>query len=167
MRKILAALALVALATFALTDAGQAVDMTKGQCGVGFFDQNAPIGGIYWFSPRAAITAGVGFQKPDEGDTEFDITAAVPINLLGNSRANFQFRPRFFFGSNALTDGGNFLAVGADLAVEVFITKNLSLLAGHGVEFTSESPDEGDSITDIHTRALSTSSVGFYFYGMH
>lgn len=166
MRKILAALAVVALAVVGTTGVGHAVDMAKGDYGLGFFDQNAPVGGIYWFSPKAALAVGLGIQKPDEGDTEFDITIGVPINLIGGSRANFQLRPRFFYGSNAVTNG-NFMAIGADLAAEVFVTKHFSLLAGHGLEITTISPDEGDSSSNINSRVVSESSVGFYYYLQH
>lgn len=166
MRKILAALAVAALAAVGATGVSHAVDMAKGDYALGFFDQNAPIGGIYWFSPKAALAVGIGIQKPDEGDTEFDLTVGVPITLIGNDRANFQVRPRLFYGSNAVSNG-NFMAFGADLAAEVFITKHFSLLAGHGLEFQTISPDEGDSVTNINSRVVSGSSVGFYYYLQH
>lgn len=166
MRKIMAALAVVAAASLATTGVSHAVDMTRGATGVGFFDQNAPIGGIYWFSPKAAFAVGIGIQKPDEGDTEFDLTVGIPINVAGNSRANLQVRPRVFFATNTPIGAGtgDYLAFGADLAVEVFLAEHLSVLAGHGVEVQSVSPEEGDSITNINSRVVSGSSVGFYYY---
>lgn len=166
MRKFLAALAVVAFATVGAAGVSHAVDMARGDYGLGFFDQNAPIGGIYWFSPKAALAVGIGFQKPDEGDTEVDFTVGIPINLITTDRANFQVRPRFFYGSNAVANG-NFVAFGADLAAEVFVAKHVSLMAGHGLEVQSVSPDQGDSVTNINTRVISSSSVGFYYYLQH
>lgn len=166
MRKILAALAVVAAVTLATTGVGHAVNMTRGATGLGFFDQNAPVGGIYWFSPKAALAVGVGFNKPDEGDTEFDLTVGIPINVLGNSRANLQVRPRIFFATNTPVGSGtgDFLSVGGDLAVELFLAEHLSVVAGHGAEFQNVSPEVGDSVTTINTRVVSGSSVGFFYY---
>lgn len=170
MRKFTAVISIAVLTAF-LTGMSEAKDMT-GLKGVGWFDQNAPIGGILWVSPKIGVTAGVGFNSPDDGndatdeETQINLAGAVPIVLMGSDNTNFMFRPGILYSSNPPGYDSS-ISIRADLAVEFWLGSRASVLAGHGLEFMSNSPAVGDSQTHIGSRAISVTDIGFYFYFMN
>lgn len=171
MRKILSAV-VVAGFLAALGGTVEAKDMANMK-GLGWYDQEAPIGGIIWFSPKMGLTGGIGFSKFDDGDdndandldTQINFTVAVPIVLAGGDDVNFMFRPGILFKTNE-PGLDSYFAVRGDLAVELFLTSRASVLAGHGIEFVSQTPlgENADSQTAIRSRAISATEVGFYYY---
>jgi hypothetical protein len=171
MRKILAVLLTAGMATVFTAGTADAIKLA-GMKAVGWNDRNAPIGGAYWFTDRVGIQAGLGFNKFDDGDdnddndpeTAFAFTVAVPIYLAGPEDCHFLFRPGLFYETDPSPGVDNFLSVRADLAVEYFLSHHFSIVGGHGIEYISESPAVGDSQTAIQSRALSLSTVGFYYY---
>jgi hypothetical protein len=170
MRKILSAV-VVAGFMAALGGTVEAKDMTNMK-GLGWYDQEAPIGGIIWFSPKMGLTGGIGFNSFDDGndatdeETQINFTVALPIVLAGGDDVNFMFRPGVLFKTNE-PGVDSYFAVRGDLAVELFLTSRASVLAGHGIEFVSSTPDfpeDADSQTAIRSRAISATEVGFYYY---
>ena len=169
MRKILSAV-VVAGFVAALGGVAEAKDMTNMK-GLGWYRQEAPIGGIIWFSPKIGITAGIGFDKVDlpepaeDPDTQINLAAAVPIVLAGADDVTFMFRPGIVFSSKPappVVDSS--FEVDLDLAVEFWITSRASILGAAGIHFVSDSPETGDSTTFIGTHAMSATEVGFYYY---
>lgn len=170
MRKILSAVVVAAFVAALGGGLAEAKDMTNMK-GLGWYTQDAPLGGIIWFSPKIGITAGVGFNKvnlPDpleDPDTQFNLAAAIPIVLAGADDVNFMFRPGFQYASKPNGFDSAF-EVDADLAVELWITSRASVLGGTGIHFASVSPVDGDATTTIGTHAISLTEVGFYYYFM-
>jgi len=181
MKKLLAVVSMAfVVAALGAGDAG-AKDMTKMKS-VGWYDQNAPIGGGIWLTDKVGIQAGVGLFNTDvEGaDTRFSVTGAVPIVLAGSDRVNFMFRPGGFFESKPASGVDNFISIRGDLAVEVFLSDRFSVIGGHGVEYVRTKYDtssfsktgdlkpladgSSDTTSDFQTREISSSSVGFMFY---
>jgi hypothetical protein len=169
MRKILSAV-VVAGFVAALGGVAEAKDMTNMK-GLGWYTQEAPIGGIIWFGPKMGITAGIGFDKvslpgdAEDPDTRITFAGAVPIVLAGADDVNFMFRPGIIFRSKpAPPTVDSSFEVDLDLAVEFWITSRASILGAAGVHFESESPEDGDSTTFLGTHAMSATEVGFYYY---
>jgi hypothetical protein len=163
MRKFLAIAALAAVlstagAALAHADTGMDGDQKKGDVFIGFWDPNAPIALRYMLTDDWEIGAGIGFNKPDEGDTGFAFTAMVTRRLIHASRAHLGLRPTIFIESNNPYD---VFAIGADLVAEVEIASAVSLVASHGLEFISV--DDGfDDTSTIQTRLGTASRVGFW-----
>lgn len=165
MRKILAMAALAGL--IALTGASTAnaagMGQAAGDISLGWWDYNAPIAVRYLLNDKTELMGGFGFSKPDEGDTEFAISAAATFRLAQGERASFGIRPRIFKEMNSAAE---LLAIGGDLVVEVKIASSVSLVAAHGVEYTSRkdfaNQNNGDDVTDFQTRAVNGGSVGFW-----
>jgi hypothetical protein len=169
MRKILAVLLTAGMATVFAAGTAEAIKLA-GQRSVGWHDRNAPIGGGYWFTDRVGLQAGIGFNKMDDGNDETDeetaiaFNVALPVYLAGPEDCHFLFRPGIFYETNPSPGFDSFVSVRADLAVEYFLSHHFSIVGGHGVEFITNSPEVGDSETSFGSRALSLSSVGFYYY---
>lgn len=161
MRKILAMAALAGL--LALTGSGVANAAGMGQAAgdvfIGWWDINTPVGVRYLLNDKTELMGGVGFYKPNEGDTEFRLSAAANFRLAQGERAALGVRPRIFKEFNSATE---LMALGGDLVVEVKIASAVTVVASHGLEFTSENgTGGGDDITTLQTRS-SQNYVGFW-----
>lgn len=139
-------------------------DMSK-KISIGWWDADAPIGVQIGLAPKMALDLGLGFNKPDEGDTGFNIAGALPITICNmDDKAAFSFRPGLMFSTKP---GGNVdtaIIVSADLEARVWLSDHFSILAGHGIQFSNVSPiGDGDSTTNIGTHAISATQVGFWY----
>jgi hypothetical protein len=118
MKKIL----LLALGLFLFFGTTGAVDK-KGKVGLGFFNDDAPIGARYWVTERFGIDLGFGLNLRNVVDstrdtnwqtfpgsptpltidpskktlTEFRLDAGLPINLMRTEKVNLLVRPGFTF----------------------------------------------------------------------
>jgi hypothetical protein len=163
MRKILA---LVAAAVLTVAGAGIANaangDMTqmKGDWSIGWWDPNAPVAVRTLLTDDWELGAGLGFYKPEEGDTGFALSVMAVRRLIHASRAHLGVRPRLFKEFNTPEE---LLALGVDLTAEVEISSAVSVIAGHGIEYLSaDTGGEGDDLTIFQTRPVTSSSVGFW-----
>lgn len=164
MRKILS---LIACAGFALAlTAGSshaAIDLSKNMS-VGWWNSDVPVALQIGLGPKMGLNVGIGFNKPDEGDTGLNIGAALPIILCAmDDKAALSIRPGLIYASNPGGFAGSILEIQAHLEARVWLSEHFSLLAGHGLNITSASPDEGDSATNIGTAAISATEVGFWY----
>lgn len=89
----------------------------KGKIGVGFFNDDAPVGGRWWFSDRFGLDLGFGVNlrnvvdstkdtnllplislnptKKTLADIRFD--AGIPVNVVRTEKVNFLIRPGFSY----------------------------------------------------------------------
>ncbi|HEX7880510.1 MAG TPA: hypothetical protein VF720_13940 [Candidatus Eisenbacteria bacterium] len=164
MRKFLAIAALAAVlstagATLARADMGALDgDQKKGDWFIGFWDLNAPVAVRYMLTDDWEFGAGIGFNKPDEGDTGFALAFMATRRLIHASRAHLGVRPTVFIESNNPSD---VFAIGADLVAEIEIASAVSLVASHGLEYISVDNGADDTST-IQTRLSTGSRVGFW-----
>jgi hypothetical protein len=113
MKKIL--FASVALTLFIFAPAG-AVDK-KGKIGIGFFNDDAPIGARYWITDRYGFDLGFGLNIRNVVDStinsnllpaivldpskktlaEFRFDAGFPVNVIRTEKVNFLIRPGFSY----------------------------------------------------------------------
>jgi hypothetical protein len=184
-------LALAAFAALLFPAASQAVDHT-GAWGVGYYDENAPIGLRYQFGEKAAFDFGLGFSSfegPDEaepGETKnfliYNIEAGVPLTLVKTERADFFFRPGVLWSSIPYQlDNGvdpvsdervSDLTFKLHLGAEWHATDNLSLSVGHGFNILStHGVDAGDDLggepessTSWGTEGFDITQIGFRWY---
>jgi hypothetical protein len=111
MKKVL----LLALGLFLFFGTAGAVDK-KGKVGLGFFNDDAPIGARYWITERIGLDVGFGLNLRNVVDStidtnlltsnqdpskkslvDFRFDAGIPVNLVRTERVNFLFRPGFSF----------------------------------------------------------------------
>lgn len=162
MRKILAMAALAGL--IALTGAGVAnaagMGQAAGDISLGWWDVNTPVAVRYLLNDKTELMGGFGFDKPDQGDTQFALSGAATFRLAQGERASFGIRPRIFKEFNTPEE---LLAIGGDLVVEVKIASSVSVVAGHGIEYISaKNTGGGDDTTILQTRPVTGGSVGFW-----
>lgn len=164
MRKVLSLLACAGLALALTAGASHAaVDLSKNMS-LGWWDSSVPVGLQIGLGPKMALNVGVGFNKPDEGDTGFNIGAALPIVLFNmDDKATFSIRPGFIYGTNPSPGLDNVLQIQGHLEARVWLSEHFSLLAGHGINIDNSSPTVGDSQTQIYTTAISATDVGFWY----
>jgi hypothetical protein len=168
-----------------------AKDMT-GKVSLGFHNSDAPVGGRYWFTDKAALDLGIGFKSdqvliPDtsaggakkESTANFWFEAGVPFKLYDVENAHFFARPSVVFG---LLDDRDYGTGAADakwtsidlvlsLGGELFFGDHFSVEATHGLKFNMTSvPDEvkegvgTDSLKSFETFGKNLTTVGFHFY---
>ena len=195
-RNVLAVLALAAtLATAISFTSAFAASHTEDNSdhaamgGLGFRSSEAPIGVRWWFSKQVALDAGVGFTSvklnysdingdpANESLTSFSVDLGVPFALKTWDKVHFLLRPGFTYTSAydveffELTDGEfkdkySYFSVTGEFELEVFLAKNASISASHGVFFDSEKLDvEGaKSDTVFGTYGSNFTSLGFHVY---
>jgi hypothetical protein len=181
----------VIVAIFAAASPAHAKDMT-GKYSLGFHNSDAPVGGRFWFTPKAAIDLGIGFESNDvvvedpvseetttENTMNFWFEAGVPFKLYDVDNAHFYVRPAILMG---LLDDRDYGTGGADakwtsidlivsLGAELFFGEHFSVEATHGlkINFTTVPDDVKDSVgadsfTSFETFGNNLTTIGFHFY---
>ena len=149
-----------------------ATDTTK-RLGLGFVSSSSPIGLRYWFSPKIGLDVGFGVRIDDnaggsgEKTTDWSVSGGLPINLITvGDRVNLHLLPWVQYTNldNVVGDSDSQFDIVVALEMEVFVTKDLSLSASHGVDFSLYSPAVGDSETDINTFGENVTEFGFHYY---
>jgi len=168
MKKILfftCVLAMIASSAFAH-------DMSK-RLGLGFISTSSPIGVRYWLSPKIGLDLGFGVNVDDnaggtgESATDWAISGGLPINLITiGDRVNLHFLPWVQYSNiDLISDTASQFDIVAALEFEVFVTKDLSVSASHGVDFQMYSPPgDADSETDITTFGSNITDFGVHYY---
>lgn len=161
MRKILALVAAAVLTAAGAGIANAAGDMTqmKGDWSIGWWDPNAPVAVRYMMTDDWELGGGIGFYKPEEGDTGFSLSVMAVRRLIHANRAHLGVRPRIFKEFNTPEE---LLAIGADLTAEVEISSAVSVIAGHGIEYITADTGGDDDLNVFQTRPVTSSSVGFW-----
>jgi hypothetical protein len=164
MRKFLAIAALAAVlstagAGMARADMAMDGDQKKGDVFIGFWDPNAPVAIRYMLNDDWELGGGIGFFKPDEGDTGFSIAIMAVRRLIHANRAHLGIRPTFFKEFNTEPE---LLSIGVDLVAEIEIASAVSVIASHGIEYQTLDFEGGESATVFQTRYDTQSRVGFW-----
>ena len=187
MRRVCSAVFVLMLATTAYATADElAYDHFSGA--LGFHTTNAPVGFRWWLAgQKIGIDAGFGvasrhqsFVVGDETKSEsllrFDIEGGVPIILKSWDRVHFMVRPGIEYMSEQVPAGveangdikkenDTTLLIKGELEAEVFLAKNFSVSASHGIAIENFNPaGEGDSTTDFTTTGGEFTRVGFHAY---
>ncbi len=168
----------------------------KGRFGCGYNNGQAPIGARYWFSNTLGADLGIGFESvrfpkgqntaekaaEKEGANSFWIEAGIPFVVYPTEKANLMIHLSGLLGfeddnlyeynlarSNDTITGHTFTRFSIRLTptVEVWLTDNFSLQAGHGVEFQIVNPykeTKVDASYRIGTFAEPFTNFGFHFY---
>lgn len=144
---------------------------SKVRFGLGWYSISAPIGGRVLINNNVGIDLGLGYANKNAlgtTDDRFHINLGVLFNAVKAGDVNFFIRPGVELQTNARSVGNELkskLIVTADLGAEWFVTDQLSLSVGHGLQFEQVSDATDDSKWGISAlRALSFSNVGFHFY---
>ncbi|HEU4724406.1 MAG TPA: hypothetical protein VFU59_03815 [Candidatus Eisenbacteria bacterium] len=169
----------VMLALLVLPAAAHAQRDLSGKLALGYWDPEAPIGGRYVISPRAAVDIGFGFAQQYIGDDpttaaanddkknmQLHIAAGVPLTLVSRDKVNFFFRPGFLFKFIPTYNRPTALdpyekktetetEITGILGAEWFATDDLSFSVGHGLKLTSS---KGVSANDTTTGDLESQS---------
>jgi hypothetical protein len=165
---------LVALSLIAATSAS-AKDMAK-RLGLGFITTDAPVGGRYWFSPKAGLDLGFGItsdqRETPAGDKEtrtgWSVEVGIPIVIIPvGDRVNFLFNPGFLYsdpGTFGSGDSDTMYRILGSLEFEVFVTGDFSVSAAHGIGVVIESPAGGESTTSWGTFGENVTQFGFHYY---
>ena len=147
----------------------RAAEPKAGTIGLGWYSISAPVGGRVWVTPMVGVDIGLGFADKNllgATNDRFHVNAGIPVNVVMTEKVNFFIRPGVEFQTNARTVGPEVkskLIVTADLGVEWFVTEQLSLTVGHGLQFEQLSgPTDKSGLSAL--RALSFDNVGFHFY---
>jgi len=194
-RNVLAVLALAVTIATALTfsaslaqsDESNMEHTAKG--GIGFRSTDAPIGLRWWFTDQVGLDAAVGFtteklnyvdingDPADESFSTFSVDVGMPWALKRWDKVHFLLRPGVFYTSQDdinlffNSDGEfkeklNTFAVTGELELEVFLAKNASVSASHGIGFASTKLDiagqEADTI--FGTFGSNFTTLGFHVY---
>lgn len=148
---------------------------------LGFHSVSAPLGGRWWFAgQKVALDAGLGFASTpapsyDEQVTGWTLDFGVPIALKSWEPVRLLFRPGILLESQEVqatsppdpfaTDDETTFVVSAELEAEVFIVKNFSVSASHGIAFSSVDPaGGGESETSFGTTGFNFTNIGFHIY---
>jgi hypothetical protein len=148
-----------------------AQEHNKTRAALGWYSPSAPVGGRILFNNNVGVDLGLGYaDKNFLGSTEdrFHVNVGVLFNAVKTGPVNFFIRPGIEFQTNARTVGDETkskMIITADLGAEWFVTDQLSLSVGHGLQFEQVSDASDDSKWAVSAlRALSFSNVGFHFY---
>jgi len=171
MRRSIAMIAAMA----AIVSNSPAGEPKPGTFGLGWYSATAPVGGRVWLSPQFGLDLGLGLADENSGlsvsGTRIHVNVGVPINVVMTEKANFFIRPGMELQTNSRTVNGgkeSTVIISADLGAEFWMTENLTLSVGHGLQMqqvTAGTPGNQEtkfSLTAL--RALSFTNVGFHFY---
>ena len=141
----------------------------QGTIGLGWYSASAPVGGRYWVSPNIGIDLGLGYADKNvlaSTDSRFHVNIGAIIDVVQTDQANFFIRPGIEMQTNARTDAkgkqASKMIISADLGAEYFLTGNLSLSYGHGLQIEQISGSDDLGISAL--RALGADKLGFHFY---
>jgi hypothetical protein len=164
MKKLFFAVILLLVSTSTFAQSGP-------KFGLGWYSTSAPVGGRLWFNNTIGMDLGLGYADKNalgSTDDRFHVNVGVVFNAVKTGDVNFFIRPGVEFQTNARSVGSEIkskMIVTADLGAEWFVTDQLSLSVGHGLQFEQVSDATDDSKWGITAlRALSFSNVGFHFY---
>jgi hypothetical protein len=138
--------------------------------GLGWYSPSAPIGGRVWVNPAVGIDLGLGYADKNilgADDSRVHLNIGVVFNAVRTSEVNFFIRPGVEIQTNARRVGTELkskMIVTADLGAEWFVTRQLSLSVGHGLQFEQVNDATEDKWGISALRALSFNNVGFHFY---
>lgn len=156
--------------------------------GLGFHNDNAPIGIRWWSSgQKFGLDLGVGYDReaaptlgfdlfPDEHLSKFTINGGIPIVLKSWTKVHFLFRPGVSYATQQVpsatatpasfsTDNEKTLQVTGELEAEVFLADNFSVSASHGIGYESFKPaGGGKSETAFFTLGKNFTNIGFHVY---
>ncbi len=171
MKKFFAIVAML-VTTVSSSSAGEP---KPGTFGLGWYSATAPVGGRVWLSPQFGLDLGLGLADENSGlsvsGTRIHVNVGVPINVVMTEKANFFIRPGMELQTSSRTVNGgkeSTLIISADLGAEFWMTDNLTLSVGHGLQMqqvtvgTPGTQETKFSLTAL--RALSFTNVGFHFY---
>jgi len=190
---ILALAATLATAvTFSVASAENHMDNMEHSAkgGLGFRSSDAPIGMRWWFNNQVGLDLGVGFTSEkinyadfttgdpaDESFSTFSVDVGLPWALKRWDKVHFLLRPGvfyttqddvnlFFASDGVLKEKLNTISVTGEFELEVFLAKNASVSASHGVGFVSQKLDisgqEADTI--FGTFGSNFTTLGFHVY---
>jgi hypothetical protein len=158
-----------AILTFIITTSTLAQSELK--FGLGWYSMSAPVGGRVWFNQNVGLDLGLGYADKNflgSSNDRFHLNAGIVFNAVKTSNVNFFVRPGVELQTNARsvgTETKSKMIITADLGAEWFVTDQLSLSVGHGLQFEQISDASDDSKWGVSAlRALSFSNVGFHFY---
>ena len=161
----------IPLLTFLLASSLSFAQSNNARFGLGWYSMSAPVGGRVLINNTVGIDLGIGYADKNvlgTTDDRFHVNVGVLFNAVKAGDVNFFIRPGVEFQTNARIVGNELkskIIVTADLGAEWFVTKQLSLSVGHGLQFEQVSDATDDSKWGISAlRALSFSNVGFHFY---
>lgn len=157
--------------------------------GLGFRSSEAPIGIRWWFSKQVALDAGIGFTSEklnftdtngdpaDESFSTFSFDVGMPLALKSWEKVHFLLRPGvtytstddinlFFDTDGQFKEKRNTFAVTGEFELEVFLAKNASLSASHGIGFASTKLDVPGEKSDtiFGTFGSNFTTLGFHVY---
>ncbi len=156
--------------------ASSAMALEPGQYGLGFTSSDAPVGGYYQATDVLGITAGLGLESFDMGNTNFYLEIGLPIAMHHGDRSWFGIRPGIMFASFSPDDSSsktNFhrgLDDGTALQFQAWLyymwmaTDNVGINFYHGLNINTISPEEGDSVTDFTTVGANATGAGVYYF---
>jgi hypothetical protein len=181
----------VAVLTFASTGVAFAQDTESDaphhpSIGVGMRSSAAPLGLRWWFSgQKVGLDVGLGFVSvpagidPDEREMTWAIEAGVPFVLSSWERVHVLLRPGLVYQSQEIgfdedpttpgvqfdTESQTTFTVTGEIEGELFLARNFSVSASHGIGFASVDPAfGGDSQTIFGTLGNQFTEVGFHIY---
>ncbi len=167
-------ISLLALAAACAPTVGMAAEHAKGA--LGFHHSDAPIGIRYWVNETTGVDIGLGFSSTDQGDESlkrFALEAGAPFKFKSWEKVNVLLRPGIAFTSQDVfvakgdTDSATTFSIMGEIEGELFLAKNFSISASHGLSIDIYSPPgDGDSATNFGTFGNGITQVGFHMYIM-
>jgi hypothetical protein len=161
----------VPLLTFLVVSSLSFAQSNNTRFGLGWYSISAPVGGRILFNNTVGVDFGLGYADKNvlgSSDNRFHINLGLLFNAVKTGDVNFFIRPGVELQTNARTVGEEMkskIILTADLGAEWFVTKQLSLSVGHGLQFEQVSDPTDDSKWGLSAlRALGFSNVGFHFY---
>jgi hypothetical protein len=150
--------------------------------GLGFHNVEAPLGVRWWLgdSRTFGIDVGLGFMSTpasgyDERLSDWAVEFGVPMLLKSWDRFHLIFRPGIMFQSEEVqtttppdpfgTDEQTTMTIAAEIEAEIFLVKNVSVSASHGIGIQRVDPaGGGDSYSNVGTFGNQFTNIGFHIY---
>lgn len=159
MRKVL-----FAAAALVLTASSSFAGAEQGQFALGFVDDRAPIGGAVVLTPKIRLDVGLGFGDTEDVGSHFTLAGGLPIAVVDGDKCTLSIRPGLAFTSVSLDnvpagvdDSDTSVEISGMLMVEYWLSNNLSVSAGHGINIATDP-------SNINLFGADFTSLGFMFY---